>query len=148
MKRTISIRLKVTKEQEEQLLKLQNAFLAACNSVVPTAMEHRCWNRIALHNLVYSQTRQTSVLGSQMVCNAIFAVCKAYKAKMILKDEPVPLIQFHKNRSVHFDKRTYSIKGTTISLYTLEGRIRIPMRMGPFQETIFSKGFPREGELI
>jgi IS605 OrfB family transposase len=148
MKRTISIRLKVTQEQEELLLRLQEAFLAACNSIVPTSMEHRCWNRVALHNLVYRQVRQTSSLGSQMVCNAIFAVCKAYKAITVVKDEPIPQIQFHKNRSVHFDKRTYSIKGATLSLYTLEGRQRFPMRMGPFQETIFSTGLPREGELI
>src|SRR5271156_3707360 len=148
MKRTISIRLEVIKSQEKQLLDLQSAFLEACNSIVPTAMEHRCWNRIALHNLVYDQTRKSSSLGSQMVCNAIFSVCKAYKAKAPLKDEPVPSIQFRKNRSIHFDKRTYSIKGNIISLYTLEGRLRIPMRKGPFQEAIFSKGLPREGELV
>ena len=148
MKRTISIRLETTKSQEKRLAKLQEVFLAACNAIVPTVREERCWNRVALHTLVYSNVRQTSPLGSQMVCNAIFAVCKAYKAKPIFKDEPVPLIRFHKNRSVHFDKRTYSIKGKTVSLYTLEGRMRIEMRMGPFQEAIFSKGLPREGELV
>jgi len=148
MKRTISILLEVSKSQEKLLLMLRDAFLAACNAIVPTAVEHRCWNRIALHNLVYTQIRKTSFLGSQMVCNAIFAVCKAYKAKSIAQDEPVPTIQFHKNRSVHFDKRTYSIRGNTISLYTPEGRIRIPMRMGSFQAAIFSQGAPREGELV
>jgi putative transposase len=148
MKRTISILLEVTESQEKLLLILRDIFLAACNAIVPAAMEHRCWNRIALHNLVYTQIRKNSSLGSQMVCNAIFAVCKAYKAKTIAKDEPVPTIQFHKNRSVHFDKRTYSIRGNTISLYTPEGRIRVPMRMGAFQAAIFSQGVPREGELI
>jgi IS605 OrfB family transposase len=148
MKRTINIRLEVTENQERPLLQLGDRFLAACNAIVPTAMEHRCWNRVALHNLVYTQIRKTSPLGSQMVCNAIFAVCKAYKAKTIAKYEPVPAIQFHKNRSVHFDKRTYSIKGNTISIYTLEGRLHIPMRMGSFQAAIFSQGLPREGELV
>ena len=84
MKRTISIRLEVTESQEKPLLQLRDMFLAACDAVVPAAMENRCWNRVALHNLVYSQIRKTSSLGSQMVCNAIFAVCKAYKAKTII----------------------------------------------------------------
>jgi IS605 OrfB family transposase len=83
-----------------------------------------------------------------MVCNAIFAVCKAYKNKTIIKEETMPVIRFHKNRSVHFDKRTYSIRGDTLSLYTLEGRVRTEMRFGPFQREYFEKGIPKEAELI
>jgi putative transposase len=65
-----------------------------------------------------------------------------------LKDEEIPKIQFHKNRSVHFDKRTYSIKGDILSLYTLEKRIKVKMKMGPFQAKYFSQGVPKEAELI
>lgn len=148
MKRTISIKLETIKEQEAQLFNLQEAFLFACNQLVPFVTEHRCWNRVALHNLSYKNIREQSALGSQMVCNAIFAVCKAYKNRNILKEEEVPKIQFHKNRSVHFDKRTYSIKGNILSLYTLEKRIKVPMRMGAFQHSYFSKGVPKEAELI
>jgi putative transposase len=92
--------------------------------------------------------RSVSPLGSQMVCNAIFSVCKAYKAKAILPTEEVPKICFHKGRSVHFDKRTYSIKGECISLYTLEKRIKVHMKLGPHQKVYFSQGVPKEGELI
>ena len=104
MKRTISIRLEVEKVQIKQLSPLQENFHSVCNAIVPYVMEHRCWNRVALHNLVYSEIRSKYALGSQMVCNAIFAVCKAYKSKHILKKEEVPKIHF-KNRSVHFDKK-------------------------------------------
>ncbi len=148
MKRTISIKLQTTKEQAKLLAALQDAFLAACNQIVPLTVEHRCWNRVALHNLVYSQIRSSSQLGSQMVCNAIFSVCKAYKNKGIAKGETIPIVKFHKNRSIHFDKRTYSLKGNVLSLYTLQGRIRVPMKMGPFQQAYFSKGIPKEAELI
>src|SRR5579872_2480827 len=58
------------------------------------------------------------------------------------------MICFRKNRSIHFDKRTYTIKGETISLYTLGKRIQVPMRFGPFQKAYFSQGLPKEGELI
>ena len=148
MKCTISILLETVQEQEQRLLQLQNAYHLACNHIVPSVVEERCWNRVALHHLVYNKVRKTSSLGSQMVCNAIFSVCKAYKAKTIGKDDPVPVIQFRKYKSVHFDKRTYTIRGNILSLYTLEGRIHIPMRMGPFQEAYFSQGIPTEAELI
>src|ERR1044072_5810489 len=147
MKRTISIALDVSKEQHKIVEELNQAFLAACNEISPIAMEKRCWNRVALHNLVYNQIRKHSPLGSQMVCNAIFAVCKAYKAKMC-KEASISVVKFHQHRSLHFDKRTYSIKGEILSLYTLKGRLRIPMHRGPFQMGIFSRGDPREGELI
>ena len=148
MQRTISIKLNVTREQDKVLLELQEAFRNACNIIAPIAAENRCWNRVALHNLVYTKLRSLSPLGSQMICNTIFSVCKAYKNRRILKDETVPLIVFHKGRSIHFDKRTYSIKGDMISLYTLQGRIKVTMRMGPFQQQYFSQGVAKEAELV
>ena len=148
MKRTISIRLETTEEQGQKLKQLQEAYHEACNQIVPFVRENRCWNRFALHQLVYSQVRKSSPLGSQMVCNAIFSVCKAYRAKAILPNEEVPLIQFRSSRSVHFDKRTYKITDETISLYTLEKRIRVKMKIGLFQKSYISQGIPKEGELI
>jgi putative transposase len=148
MKRTISIRLDTTADQDKKLLQLQEAYYCACNQIVPEAVTNRCWNRVALHRLVYSKVRSTSPLGSQMVCNAIYTVCKAYQAKSILPKEEIPLICFRPGRSIHFDKRTYSIRNETISLYTLGKRIKVPMRFGPFQKVYFSQGIPKEGELI
>ena len=147
MKRTISIKLKLTKDQSTQLESLRDEFLKGCNQIVPFAVQHRCWNRVALHNICYTAIRSSSQLGSQMVCNAIFSVCKAYKNKCIVKGENVPVIRFHKNRSIHFDKRTYSLKGNSLSLYTLQGRMRVEMQMGPFQQTYFSQGIAKEAEL-
>ena len=148
MKRTISIRLDITPEQNTKLFQLQEAYMVACNQIVPDVIAARCWNRVALHGLVYSKIRKTSPLGSQMVCNAIYSVCKAYQTKSVLPKEEIPQICFRKERSVHFDKRTYTIKNGIISLYTLGKRIKVPMRFGQFQKDYFSKGVPKEGELI
>ena len=148
MKRTISIRLETCSLQDRKFYDLQDAYCKACNLIVPAVIENRCWNRFSLHHLVYSHVRQNSPLGSQMVCNAIFSVCKAYRVKAILPNEEVPLIEFRQNRSIHFDKRTYKIKGEILSLYTLEKRIQVKMRFGPFQKQYFSRGIPKEGELI
>jgi IS605 OrfB family transposase len=151
MLRTASIRLNVDPNQAAALTALQSAYAEACNSLVPIVMEHRCWNRVALHHLAYAKLRKETPLGSQMVCNAIFSVCKAYKAQKelgrIKKDAPVPAIRF-KRASVHFDKRTYSFKGERLSLYTLSGRITITVLLGEHQRRILASGKAKEAELV
>jgi IS605 OrfB family transposase len=151
MMRTASIRLSASPQQDAALRALQHAYADACNRLVPIVREKRVWNRVALHNLAYSMLRQNTPLGSQMCCNAIFSVCKAYKAQKALgrirKDRPVPEIRLDR-ASVHFDKRTYTIKDETVSLYTLDGRITVPMRLGEHQRRILESGQAKEAELV
>ena len=148
MLRTISIKLNTTHEQSIALFQLQKQFNDACNQIVPIAVENRCWNRIALHHLAYYKIRSATDLGAQMVCNSIKSVCEAFKALNIKKAENVPLINFKPHSSIHFDKRTYSLKDNAISLYTLSGRILIPMILGEFQQQYLEHGLPKEAELI
>jgi putative transposase len=149
--RTASIRLDVAAAHAQQLHALRAAYTDACNCLVPIVREHRVWNRVALHQRAYSMLREMTPLGSQMCCNAIFSVCKAYKAQRALgktkKDEPVPEIRFDR-ASVHFDRRTYSLKDDRLSLYTLDGRVRIALRLGEHQQRILASGQPKEAELI
>jgi IS605 OrfB family transposase len=151
MMRTASIRLDTTPEQVSALMVLRTAYADACNRLVPVVREHRLWNRVGLHQRTYTMLRETTPLGSQMCCNAIFTVCKAYKAQKelgrIRKDEPVPEIRFD-HASVHFDKRTYAIKGDQLSLNTLNGRINVTMRPGGHQRRILESGRPKEAELV
>ena len=153
MRRTVSIKLDITPEQHVALALLQKAFNKACNVIASIAMENRCWNRVALHHLSYHQIRHDQaneqvVLGSQMVCNAIRTVCDAYKVLKIKKTETVPAITFKQGSSVHFDKRTYSLKDGAISLYTLSGRILVQMNAGNFQQSYLQRGSAKEAELI
>ena len=148
MKRTVSIKLNPTTEQSKALEELRNSFNAACNLIVPYAVENRCWNRVALHHLCYYQVRETSELGSQMVCNAIHKVCSAYKVLGLKKKDDVPVIGFKDKSSVHFDKRTYTIKDGGISLYTLNKRILVSCQIGDFQKAYLKKGVAKEAELI
>src|SRR5258707_9553944 len=110
MLRTISIKLNTTCEQNIALLQLQKQFNDACNKIVPIAIENRCWNRVALHHLGYYKIRKATELGSQMVCNAIRVVCDSFKVLNIKKTENIPVINFKSHSSIHFDKRTYSLK--------------------------------------
>ncbi|TLY63015.1 MAG: transposase, partial [Gammaproteobacteria bacterium] len=136
MMRTACIRLKVTPERAAKLSALRTAYAEACNSLVPLVQAARCWNRVDLHRLAYRELRQETPLGAQMACNAIFSVCKAYCSQRALgrisPDTPVAALCFSRT-SVHFDHRTFTLKGGAVSLNTLEGRIRVPMILGKHQ---------------
>jgi len=153
MRRTISIKIETTAEQKKALMQLQDTFNRTCNIVASIAMKNRCWNRVALHHLCYYQIRISdpsgdAKIGSQMLCNAIKAVCDAYRVLSINATDSVPSITFRPNASVHFDKRTYSIKNEKLSLYTLSGRTLVQMNLGEFQRNYFQQGRPKEAELI
>lgn len=151
MKRTASIRLAMTPQQALAFAAVRAAYMDACNWLVPVVREHRCWNRVSLHRLAYSRLRSNSALGSQMVCNAIFSVCKAYQARKavggISKEQPVPAIHF-RGRSVHYDKRTYRLKGYKVSLYTLAGRTTVVLIPGRHQRRLVQCGKPKEADLV
>jgi putative transposase len=153
MQRTISIKLNTTPEQCIELDMLQTLFNQTCSTISSIAMTSRCWNRVDLHHLSYYKIRsdksnEKKILGSQMVCNAIKSVCDAYKVLKIKKTEEVPQIMFRQRASVHFDKRTYSLKDESISLYTLSGRIIVPTNLGKFQRDYLQCGQAKEAELI
>jgi putative transposase len=83
-----------------------------------------------------------------MTCNAIRKVAAAYKAKKIKPGDSVPRFEFRGRRSVHFDHRTYSIRKDQISLYTMEGRVRCPFKLGSKQQAMLAEGQAKEAELI
>jgi len=150
--RTVSLKLLATTEQALALSALADSYAQACNAIAPLAVEHRCWNRVALHHLAYYPVRkQLPALGSQMVCQAVHRVADAYKTlkanKGIAKDKPVPAITF-KPTAINFDKRTYSIKGDAFSLFTLDGRAKISFVCGKHQRNLLASGLPKEAKLI
>jgi putative transposase len=152
MKRAVSLKLLTTTDQSAALSALAVEFAVACNAIVPLSVEHRCWNRVVLHHHAYYAVRElVPALGSQMVCQAVHRVADAYKTlkanKGIAKDKPVPTIAFRPT-SVNFDKRTYSIKGDVLSLFTLKGRAKVPFVCGKHQRNLLSSGAPKEAKLI
>jgi hypothetical protein len=148
MKRTVSIKLEPTPEQTQAFLELQFEFAKADNLIVPFARDNRCWNRVALHHLAYYPVREATNLGSQMVCNAIKVVADAYKVLKLKKPDEVPTINFRPAGGVHFDARTYSIRGDAVSLYSLKGRQIVKMALGDFQARYLAAGKPKEAKLV
>lgn len=149
MKNRINIQLNASPEQAARLAALQQTFAVVCNSVARRAWEHRCWNRVALHHLCYHPTRQTfPELGSQMVCNAVYAVSRSYRMLLNHPDSPwclnrpdrqdTPLLQFQENSPVYFDRHTLSLKKNRLSMYTLDGRMHFELALGAEDQALFA----------
>jgi IS605 OrfB family transposase len=144
VKRTIAIKLGITDLQNEPLWQLQELFTKACNHVASTAFLNKERNRVRLHHLCYRSLRQEFPdLGAQMCCNVVAKVSGALKARK----EPKELI-FKKNGSIHFDKRTYSLKQAHLSLFTPKGRIQVPLEISAFHKPFLEFGLPKEAELV
>lgn len=135
MSHRLSVPLTTLPGQLVRLKELQACFVEACNEIAPIAQRARCWNRVALHHLVYKDMRaRFPGLGSQMVCNAIYSVCRAarliYQGDLALRlpfdmAQELPLIRFLDNAPVYFDRHTLSIKRGVLSLFTLDGRMKV-----------------------
>ena len=138
----------ISAETHEALNGVRHAFSRACNDIVPYAKENRLFNNVKLHHSCYYNIRKTSPLGSQFTCNAIKTVAGKYKALKLKKDQDVPHIHF-RPKSVHYDKKTYTLKDdNTVSLSTLGKRVDAKLIWGKHQKSLFDKGNPKEAELI
>ncbi len=146
--RILSIPLQARQKEHVQLVALQQAFAELCNALVPIVRQNRCWSRVGLHHLAYHALRaQFPRMGSQMVCNAIYSVSRAYR--MVYKlhkhpESPLPRLQFLPSAPVFFDRHTVSIKEGQLSMYTLGGRIRFGFHCPSEILDVFSHGKLRE----
>lgn len=149
MNSVLSIPLQCTTEQVDRLLKLQTEFAQACNVVSQVARVSKCWNRVALHHLVYRLLRQQFPnLGSQMACNAIYSVCRACRWAYQHRTSPfrpqestqglLPLLVFLPSAPVYFDRHTLSLTEGELSMYTLDGRIHFKLTVSPKDQTRFA----------
>lgn len=151
----LRLRLDTSPDQKARLLALQAAFARLCNALAPVARDTRCWNRVALHHMTYKGLReQFPEIGSQMVCNAIYSVCRASRLVYQhpkspfnlarLGERPLPLLRFADNCPVYFDRHTLSLKAGQLSMYTLDGRMRFQLALRPADEAAFHEQKLRE----
>jgi hypothetical protein len=140
MNSIIRVPLNTNPDQLARLQALQSAFAEVCNALAPEVKKSRVWNRVALHHLHYRTLREKfPALGSQMICNAIYAVSRASRLVFQtpgspfnltkLGAKPLPLLQFANSCPVYFDRHTLSIKGTKLSLFTLDGRMHFELTL-------------------
>ena len=155
MKSSLRIPLNASAEQLARLRALQSAVAEVCNALAPVVQANRCWNRVTLHHLAYRNLREKfPALGSQMVCNAIYSVCRTARMAFQhpaspfhlarLDGRPLPMLRFADNCPVYFDRHTLSVKSGELSMYTLDGRIRFQLALGAADEARFHQEKLRE----
>ena len=155
MNKLLRIPLNATAAQFERLLSLQKVFAKVCNQLAPEVSRTRVWNRVDLHHLHYRALReQYPDLGSQMVCNAIYAVSRT--ARLVYQspaspfnvqkmgDRALPALRFAETCPVYFDRHTLSLKSDRLSLFTLDGRMQFDLSLLPEQLALFEHGKLRE----
>lgn len=148
MEKNFSILLKASPENLLKLEQLQENFVKVCNAIAPVVQHSKCWNRVALHHMVYHNLRgQFPEMGSQMICNAVYSVCRA--ARILYQhpksphninrapNAPLPRMVFLPNSPVYFDRHTLNIKGKSLSMFTLDGRVRFQISLTELQQSSF-----------
>lgn len=119
---TIKVKLNASAEQREILLSTMEAFNLACNYISETAYKLRVFNRVRLHKECYYSVRDKFGLSAQMTTRAICKVEASYKA------ERKHMHTFNKKGSVVYDNKVLSFKkGDNISVFSLSGRLLIPL---------------------
>jgi hypothetical protein len=151
----LRVALATSAEQSSRLEALQRSFAQVCNRLAPVVQERKLWHRVTLHHLMYRSLREEfPALGSQMVCNAIYSVCRTARVVYqnpaspfgltALHGGPLPVLHFRETSPVYFDRHTATLKGGVVSLFTLEGRMHCPVAMAPQQEARFHAARLRE----
>lgn len=157
MKSKILFPLKTSPEQFQRLMSLQSVFANVCNAISPVALSNHCWNRVALHHLVYKSMReQFPDIGSQMICNAIYSVSRTYRIWMAMVKagivdshvKQLPKLIFLPSAPVYFDRHTLSIKDGRLSMFTLDGRMQFSFNLTKIKHEHFANSKIKEIALV
>jgi len=121
-------------------------FAAACNHILAIAAPAGVSNNIQLHHLVYKKVRTTFPLTANLAVRAARRVSEAMTAAKRRKRQP----QEFRPTSVDYDARIFDYREAeeTVSLSTVQGRLRIPLRLGGYQRKALAGKKPTAATLL
>jgi len=134
MKLVAAVKLLPTPDQARCL----RATLARCNEAATwlarTGFDTGIFRQFDLHKLAYADIRGRFGLAAQMTVRTIAKVADAFK----INREVAPT--FRADAAQPYDERIlrFTKEGTGASIWTLEGRITVPMVMGDHQRRLFA----------
>ena len=139
MKLIISLKLNPDKAQLDALLETIIETNKASNWISKQSFDHKIFRQFHLHKQCYSEARKLFNLSAQVVIRAIAKTADSYKAQ---KEKQTV---FKTLGSIAYDDRIISFKKSGfVSIWTTQGRFKIPFVMGSYQCNLF--GF-RKGEV-
>lgn len=120
MKLTLQIKLLPDNTQAQSLFDTIKKANTACNMISEIAWKEKTFNQFRLHKLVYRRTKDGSGLAAQVVVRCISKVADSYKI-----DKKIQRI-FKPFGAITYDTRILSYKENAVSIWTIDGRLKIP----------------------
>ena len=120
MKLTLQMKLLPTEEQARSLFNTMKAANNVCNQISEVAWQEKVFNQFKLHHLTYHKLKESSGLSAQMLVRCISKVADAYKLDRKIKRSFRPL------GAITYDTRILSYKGNAASLWSVNGRLKLP----------------------
>ena len=141
--RTITCVATPTAPQAEALRETMVAFNGACNYVSAVAWKERTFDKRRLQRLVYYPIRAEFGLPAQLAIRAIAKVADTYRVSK------ATLATFHPMGAATYDSRILSLKNlSTVSLTTLQGRIKVGLNVGGYQTNRLAGAVLGETDLL
>jgi putative transposase len=134
MRLTAAIQLLPSPQQADALRRTLERANAACDYISQLAWQTNTFRQFALHKLTYQDARQAFGLAAQLAVRCIGKVADAYKLDRKTQRT------FQRLGAVPYDDRilSYNLKGSEVSIWTLEGRQAIPFVCGDRQRHLLA----------
>ncbi len=139
VKLVAQLKLLPTPQQADLLKRTVDAANAACSFISDLAWQARTFGKLPLQKLYYQQVREQFGLSAQMTIRALAKVADAYKPDTRSRR------CFRPHASIAYDDRilAFALPASSASLWTLEGRQRVPFVCGERQRRLLAT---RKGE--
>lgn len=137
--KTVKCKLEVNSQEKQSILNTISKFTQACNDILTIAKEKKIWNRYKLHHLCYYVIKDRYNLTANYVIRAIARVC--------MKRQRRP--KTFKTKSLSLDKDLFRFieKKESISLATINGRLKLKLSLGNFQRGLLKGQKPTSATL-
>jgi len=120
MKLTLQIKLLPTEEQAKSFIQTLKESNAVCNKISDIIWTNKVFNQFKTHHLVYHNLKKSTRLSAQMLIRCISKVIDAYKLDRKKKRSFRPL------GAITYDPRILSYKENSVSIWSVDGRLKIP----------------------
>jgi IS605 OrfB family transposase len=138
MKLTIQLQVLPDPGEAAELLDTMEHFNAAASFAAKVAFDAGISSQPAIHKRCYAELRERFGLSAQMAVRAIGKAVEALKALEARGRTACP--EFKPHGAATYDERILSFKGLDrVSLWTLRGRLVLPMAYGEYQSQRFDR---------
>ena len=142
MRKTVAVKLRPTPEQAKALKATLSAFAVACNQALKVAQDNQVKRAYDIHHLCYYIIKATTGLTANYVIRAIARVAASFGKKRPPKDFKPTSLDLDKDliRFIPFNE--------TVSIATLQGRMKIKLQLGNYQRHLLKGQKPTAGTLV